>query len=200
MSKLILTQTDTGLGGAGECGQIVGCAPGSVHSTFLASRIEDGGTPGVTGQLISFAGEQVLIAAGFMQTEDNVPNAVRWDAGPWVIRYNVSVGNMNIRLEELYVCRFDNACGSLATVGSLLAQDLQMTSGVKTLTVTGSEQAAGATDEIYIVARMRNNSMSAQSITIIPDQNIDTPIFIPMVALSEANFPDRNYYCGPFQP
>lgn len=196
MARLILTQTDT----APLCGQVVGCAPGSVNPDFLTSQIQDGGAPGVTGQVINLAAGQSLIAAMFLGTGFIEPSAVFWDAGDWVIRFNVSVGDINFRWNEIYVCRFSIGCINQATVGSLIGQNIQMAAGVQSLTVSGAELTGSVQDLIYIVGRVSNASAhSAAQITIIPDQNVDTPIFKEMNALSQGNFPDRNYYCGPFQ-
>ena len=170
---LVLTQTDT----AADCGAVAGCSGATVAGSAVGREATSGGTAGSTEQTITITKNST--EAGFMfQSADNEPNKTSWEAGDWVVRLNVTTSQMNITWEDTYVCRFDNACGSLATVGSLTGQAISCGStGVKSMTVSGASQTANATDEIYIVLVFKNaNTHGNKSIGITPDQNIDTPL------------------------
>ncbi len=170
---LILTQTDT----AADCGAVAGCSGATVAGSAVGREATSGGTAGSTEQTVTVTKNST--EAGFMfQSADNEPNKTSWEAGDWVVRLNVTTSQMDITWEDTYICRFDNACGSLATVGSLVSQAISCGStGVKSMTISGASQTANATDEIYIVLVFKNASTHGnKSIGITPDQNIDTPL------------------------
>lgn len=178
MANLILTQTQNAAG----CGAVVGCSGATIAATPQAREATKDGSAGVTEL-------EILIALGatqagiMFQSADNEPGKTTWNAGDWVVRLNVTTGSDRINWVATYVCRFNNACGSLAVVGSLTGQSISCElTGVKQMTVAGAEQSANLSDEIYIVLIFQNTfTHGAKGIGFTPDQNIDSPIVITEV-------------------
>lgn len=175
MADLILTQTDNAAG----CGAVVGCSGATIASTPQAREATKDGSPGVTELEILIALDATQ--AGIMfQSANNEPGKTTWEAGDWIVRLNVTTGSDRITWVATYVCRFDNVCGSLAVVGSLTGQSISCElTGVKQMTVSGAEQSANLSDEVYIVLIFANSfTHGERGIGFTPDQNIDTPIVL----------------------
>ncbi len=190
IAELILTQTD----GTAQCGAIVGCSPAPLAPTPQARGVFRGAIPGSQAVLatvgVTSPGKR---AALMFQTVPGAPGKTTWEAGNYVVRINTTLALIDMLWEDAYICRFDVNCGSLAVVGSLLAQGLSLsTAGVKSMTVSGALQGSTNSDDtIYIVLVFSNPSASQPNIGITPDQNIDTPL------LPEAFNEDSLFVLGP---
>lgn len=172
----ILGQTD----GNASCGVIAGCSGLSVTTGVAQScELVDGAATGSTEKLITINSSETNVIGYVMQTVANVPNATDWPGSLpfWNIRFNVTSGANDVTWASVFICRFDNACGSLAVVGSATPGTSLMSAGVKTLLVTGSARSGSLSDEVYIILAFTNsNPMFARTFGITADQVIDTPI------------------------
>lgn len=112
-----------------------------------------------------------------------VPASTNWAAGDWTVRYNVSSANMNMTWVATYICRVSSTCVNQATIGSLTGQSISLgTTGVKSMTVSGSAQTPGATDKIVIMFVFTNGAMTAQSWGASAiSANIDSPFTVVQV-------------------
>ena len=171
---IILAQTDT----VADCGAVVGCSGLALANTPGSRELVEGAIAGVAEVTVTIQGS-ITTAAVMFQSQDNAPGDVSWEAGDWVVRINITTSNSNCAWNEVYICRFDAVCGSLATVGFNTGLGIGLGStGVQSSTVSGSQQTAGITDEIYVVLGIGNASPVNQSFGFTPDQNIDTPIVL----------------------
>ena len=168
----IFVQTNTNA----QDGVIAACSGGAVGEATGSTQLQKGGTAGTTERTVTIAKGNTDI--GFtLQSAPNWPSETSWPSGNYVVRLNVTTANSNITWEDCYVCRVNSSGVNQETIGSLTAQAISCgTTGVKTMTVSGSATTAAATDEIYIVCLFKNGDhMSSFSIGITPDQNVDVP-------------------------
>ncbi|HYL14995.1 MAG TPA: hypothetical protein VEV41_18280 [Terriglobales bacterium] len=143
------------------------------------NTMQQGGTPGAAHSYGPNTGTKGIVASFISPPGD--PNLVNWNSGNWVMRLNDTGGGGIGSLTWTGTCifRVDSAgTTNLATVGSLTGQSIDMTTtGLKTMTISGSSQTANVTDRIYveIVFSATVNKTAALAL----DQNIDTPLMIP---------------------
>jgi len=161
-----------------DCGTAAFCSGGTTAGTSTAELEENGtiGTTTLTPGSIPASSSRISI---FLQSIAGQPNTTIWHDGDWVVRINVTTGDMDLRLDEVHICRIDGTgCTNIATVGSATGLDITLqTNGVKTVTVPGSFQSAGLGDDFVIIVIVRNvNSMFARGFSWDNDQIIDTPI------------------------
>lgn len=110
---------------------------------------------------------------GFEWTPDS---GTTWGAGTWTIRLNVTTGNNNLQIQNIYVCRVNSSGVNQATIGSLTSQNVTASAGVKTFNVTGAAQTPSAGDQVRIVLTVQNSSgVMNQSFSWTANQVIDTP-------------------------
>jgi hypothetical protein len=172
MANISLQQTDT----AAIDGAVVACSGAGAGTTTDNKQATQGGTPGVSSPTISLAGNQTNNRGIHFESAANEPGQTSWPAGNWVVRLNVTTANANITWTGTYICKVNSSGQSLATVGSLTGQSLGLGStGVQSMTVSGSAQTANATDRIYIILIFSNSQTSFQSFNYRPNQLIDTP-------------------------
>ncbi len=171
--SIILRQTNVAAG----CGAVAGCAPDALALAPQSLEATAGGTAGVSELTVTVAAGSIASAVMF-QSASGEPGSRNWSAGDWVLRMRVTTANSRLRLASAHICRFSAACGSLGTVGSLTGQNISLgTIGVKTMTVSGVPQAAGASDVAYIVLGIKNfDGAVNRSFGFVPDQEIDTPL------------------------
>ena len=177
---LVFVQTDV----AANCGAIVACSGATLASATMPREAAEGGTPGTTGVGVTLPASSSNQAGIMFQTPTGVPGFTDWSAGDWVIRINHSATVLaGITWEDTYICRVDNVCGVVSTVGSLLAQAINVTAlGVYTMTVAGGASSGADTDVPYIVCVFANSAGFVRTLTWTPDQNIDTPLTAPLVS------------------
>lgn len=98
-------------------------------------------------------------------------------AGNWTIRVNVSVGNHQVTLDEIWICHVDSGYSVKNTLGSLTGIGESWSgSGIKTHTVnqaSGVTMAAG--DMIMVIFACDNAQAMGQDFNFTPDQNITGP-------------------------
>jgi hypothetical protein len=168
-----LTQTDS----AATHGQSVACS-GAALTADVGNSIAapDGGTAGVGTRTIT-VGIGATEAAIFMESGPIVVQI--WPAGVWSVPLDITAGNADISLDEVYVCRVNSAGVSQATIASRTGISRALTStGVITVDLfQENDETASATDRVYIVFVLTNADAGAtQAITITPGQTILTPI------------------------
>ena len=161
---------------AAACGTVVGCAGLFLADTPIAQLCVEGGSAGVgVPQVKSSAGELGRRAVMF---EMQPANGGNWGAGDYVIRLNITTANSNATWIATFVCRFNSACVSQETIGSLVAQTISLGStGVKTHTVSGSAVTPADNDKVYCVLVVDFAADHGNvSFNFTPDQLVDTPI------------------------
>jgi hypothetical protein len=164
-------QTDT----AALDGAEAACSGATLNSNTFTSQAQQGGTAGSTAHSVTTA-SPVTRAFAMFESPSGDPGLTSWPAGNWVVRLNVTAAApLGTTLDSVYVCRVNSAGVSQATVGSNTNPGVALNStGVKTVTVSGSAQTAGATDRWYIVLSYKTTASSG-SFSIKFDQLIDTP-------------------------
>jgi hypothetical protein len=169
-----LQQTDT----VAVDGAIAACSGASAGGTIDNRQATSGGTPGTVAHLLSLSGTPPNRLAHF-ESAANEPNLTNWPAGKYVVRLNVTAANVGgMNWSETWICRVNSSGVNQATVGSLTGQSIPLnTTGVKTMTVDGSQQNAAASDRIYIVLVF--NGSSGDHFSYTPDQMIDTMLAPP---------------------
>jgi hypothetical protein len=155
------------------------CSGASLNVGATRSKVASlGGVAGVTSSSPSIdANANRLIAVQFELSPSFATGDI-WGVGNYVVRLNITAGNANLTLEDVYVCRVNSACVSQATIGSSLTNAISLsTTGVKTVTVSGAAQAGAAVgDIVQIILTFSNTNAGVQGFTFLPDQLIDTPI------------------------
>ena len=155
----------------------VGCSGGTIATLPRSSECTSGTftAGGATNIRIASGTSQ----AGVMfQSKANEPNLTTWPAGDWVVRLNVTTGNGGLQWDDTYICRYNSSGVNQGTVASLTGQNKNMFStGVHSMTITqGSDVAASATDEFYIVLIFQATSGGAyKQLGITMDESIDMP-------------------------
>jgi hypothetical protein len=100
------------------------------------------------------------------------------DAGDWVVRINVTTAEANTDWDDCSICRLNASCTNQETLGNLEDQTIDTgTTGVKSMTISGSATTAGADDVIVAVLAFQNdNAHGNRSLGITPDQVWDTQL------------------------
>ncbi len=172
-----LQQTDI----AAAAGVISACSGLSAASVVAGSQCSLSGTPGSNADVVTDPKntlDNILVA---FQSDSTFPGTTGWPGGTYTVRLNVTSGNANLELDAIYICRLNASNISQGTVGSATSLAINLgTPGVVSVNVTGSAQAAAATDTRYFVLGFKSlNTGNPQSITIKLDQRIDTPFGVP---------------------
>ena len=145
------------------------------NSANMLRAASSGGAAASTGQTVSLSSGGTTAELG-VWWDVAVSTGTSWDAGDWVVRYNITTGNMDVDLQEVYICRVNASSVSQATIGSTTGLALGTTAGVLSVTITGAAQTPSADDNVRITSVWSNNSsMTADSIIILADQLIDSP-------------------------
>lgn len=152
------------------------CAP---LTTTISSQASDfamrpGGTPGVTAESFDIPAGSSRYGV-FFQSDD--VGQADWPAGNWTIRLNVSSAQNNTAWDGVWVCRVDNACATVASVGSETTSVDISAGGVFSKTVSGTATTGTTTDAVYIVCRFTNShSMTARTVGVLPNETVASPI------------------------
>ena len=166
------------------CGTVAVCSGKTLADTPIGRLCVEGGTAGVgTPQVQSTAGELDRAAVMF---EMQPANGGTWGAGDYVIRLNIVTANSNATWIAAFVCRLNSACVNQETIGSLTGQSISLGStGVKTMTVSGSAVTPADNDKVYIVLVVDFAADHGNvAFNFTPDQLIDTPIVVGAPALA----------------
>lgn len=168
-----LQQTDTSTGGDGGTAQCSGAALASQKQFRLIDR---NGSPGSTPAQVTLDASPDE-AGVFFETPSGQPGLLTWQAGNYVVRLNVTTAaSGDVTWSDTYICRVNSSSVNQGTVGSLTGQTTSVSStGVKTHTVSGSEQTADVGDRLYVVLVFSNAETSSVNFSFTPDQVIDTP-------------------------
>lgn len=168
------------------------CARNGTYCSGLTSagvagnsdRCVDGGTAGTLERTFSVPGEASDQAITIFTCL--VGASVSWDAGTWTVRLNVTTENMFLTWSSVHICRVNSSCTNQETIGSSSSLGIGLdTAGVKSTTVSGSAVTPSAGDKVVIVFGLSNSNMSAQSVGITVDQNIDSPFTQPDTGVAQ---------------
>lgn len=173
---LKLNQTDDAPG----CSTMAACSGGTLGATPVGALVASNADLGSVEKVFtSFPSGASSIFAVF---ESAPVGRETWQAGSYTVRINVTspapVGSLWV---ETHVCRVNDACGVVSTVGSATGKAIALSgaAGPRQMVVTGSQSTGDAADRIYIV--LTASHPSSTSLGITPDQVIDTPIEDPML-------------------
>lgn len=170
------TQTDTNYtfpGAATLCSGDTFTTGGASEPAKIATN---GGTAGSVGTNITLVSSASLDTACIIKC--TIDSGTTWAAGTWTWRLNITTSNMNLTLEEVYICRYNSASTPVnqATIGSVTGLAISLgTTGVKSGNITGSAQTPSAGDIVIVSFRFSNGAMSNQTAQATFDQNIDSP-------------------------
>ena len=171
------TQTNTS---GGVCSSDAAYCSGGTNGTGGTPRLcSDGGSTGSLSTDATIGGLVTRVVGIF--TID-VAAGVAWNSGTWTVRLNCNAANMNLTLDSVHLCRVNSSCTNQASIGSATSQGISLsTTGVKTVSVTGSAQTPGVGDRIVVVVGIINGAMTSQATSFTADQNIDSPftVFVP---------------------
>lgn len=157
-------------------GTIAACSGLGAASGVYDRELQESGTLGSGTNAVSENTGSVVRSIHF-ESEANEPNETSWPAGDWIVRIRVTTGNSNLDWDEQYVCRVNSGGVSQATIGSAVAQAVNLTAGAKSITVAGGADAgAAATDRFYLVGGIIRSAGHGEQIAVVfNDQSIDTP-------------------------
>lgn len=173
MATIDLQQTDT------DITVQVGCSGRSLTASSTAgNRMTDGGTAGTTEDNLSLDNFESLVVA-YNDISDNIGETI-WAAGNYTWRLDVTSGNAAISLEEIYVCRLNQAEVNQETLGSATAIGQALgTAQVYSNSISCSAATSPLeTDRLALIYVFSNSSEhgGADAIGITPSQIINTPI------------------------
>lgn len=165
-------QTATGAG----AGNIAACSTGTnIGTQSKNSLCTEGGS---AGGAVTVGGSQLDIGTGraCVYMEIVPPSDTGWASGNWTVRLNVTTANSLVTWTDTYICRLNSSNVSQATIGSLTGQSISLGStGVKTMTVSGSAQTPNAGDKVYIVIIVSVVTTNNQSFGITWNQAVSSP-------------------------
>jgi hypothetical protein len=160
------------------CSTVVACSglPFTPQVPAECKLLAAGGAP--RNATCRTPGDNVTYAAIFMQSGLGEPGFAVWKAGTWTIRLKVLLGNSSYRWRDLYLCRMNLACASIATIGERHGAPIAtLTSGTYTTTiVVGADHLGSVSDTIYLVFGIRQTPGPNNIITLRFDQVVDTPL------------------------
>ncbi len=167
-------QTDT----AATHGSAAYCSGLSAAQTEVNKAASVGGAAG-TATLTAQTNSEGTRYAVIWET-DAVGDVGAWPASTATVRLNITTGNSNVSVTEVYLCRVNSSGTSQGTWGSSTGLTTSCTSGVKSWSVTTSEMTAGqgvsSTDRLVVVIGIaRTGGHGGQSFDWQSDQLITTP-------------------------
>lgn len=172
MATINYTQTDTAP--SGSLGSFCSSRSGDDASIRTATN---GGTAGTSALNVSSSSSASNTISFTVKV--TIDSGTSWASGTWTWRLNVTTANMNITLNEVYICRVDSSDVSQATIGSATALGISCgATGVKSGTISGSAQTPNTGDYVRILFCFSSSAMSVQLTGITPNQNIDSPFTI----------------------
>ncbi len=172
---LDLVQQDTGA----THGASASCWAGAITASADYDRsMAPDVAPGATPQVVTIAG---ATTEGAWFLESGALGFSRWDSGPWIVQLNVTTGNALIGLKRIYICRVNAAGVSQGTVGSNIAINQALTTGVYEYSISGANQTSATTDRVYIVFVMENADAGPQDVSITPSLRVLTPVVRDLV-------------------
>lgn len=163
------TQTDT----AAVCTALVYCSFNSLNGTRSLRQATEGGTPGVATIAQSIDGGAVNIIAVFF--ECIVGTGVSWNAGTWTVNLDVTTAASGVmNWTGLDICRLNSSCTSQASIATASPSVPVTTTGVKTVTASGSAQSPSVGDKVMVLLSFSQTGPT-RSFSYIPDVTIDSP-------------------------
>ena len=94
-------------------------------------------------------------------------------AGSWSVPVNVSTAASTVTVKSVYICRANSSGTSLGTIGNSTGLSTNLTAGVHTFTVTGS-QTTFATGDVVIVS-FQMGASGTGNVLLTHDQTVTAP-------------------------
>lgn len=177
------TQTFQETDDVASCAVMTACAPagGTISSQASDFAMRVGGTPGSVAESFDIPAGSSRYGVFF---QSDATEQTDWPSGNWTVSLNVSTAQNNTAWTGVWVCRIDDACGTVASVGSETTSTDISAGGVFSKTVTaGAATTGAATDRVYVVCEFTNShSMTARTIGVTPSETVTSPIPEPAVA------------------
>ena len=184
---LTFTQTDD----VASCPVMAACAPagGTISSQASDFAMRVGGTAGTVAESFDIPAGSSRYGVFF---QSGATDQTDWPSGNWTVNLNVSTAQNNTAWTGVWVCRIDDACGTVASVGSETTSTDISAGGVFSKTVTGAATTGAATDRVYVVCEFTNShNMTARTVGVTPSETVASPIPEPeSVTVSTGNATD----------
>jgi hypothetical protein len=159
------------------------CSGRTANTTTSSRSASETGTAGVTAVSQTIDLSAVTKAAVMFSLPVTAGDV--WNAGTWTVRLNITTAITGPTWEECYVCRVNSGGTNQATIGSVTAQAISLaTTGVKSVTISGSAQTPAAGDKVYVVLVFSNSQACTRTFAYTPNQNIDSPFTAPTVNIN----------------
>lgn len=161
-----------GCGGANYCSGNT-----TLGDTVSQRQASEGGTPDTTNITFGVVASASDHDTVFFEIIDGTNNLEDLDGatGDWTINLNIVSANMNLRWDEVAVCRLNSSCVNQETIGTNFGGGIIIgTTGVKAKTAAqASVITMGATDVIMVIGSITNlDEMMTQTAAFDPDQDI----------------------------
>ena len=142
-----------------------------------SNQADFGAIVGSTPRTITVDGSAVDLNAIWMEIVNAQEDGYDGGAGNWTVRINITAGNHQITLDEIWICHVDSGYSAKNTLGSLTGIGENWSStGVKSHTVnqaSGVTMAAG--DMIIVIFAIDSASSMVQDFDYTPDQDTQGP-------------------------
>ena len=174
MATITFAQTTLGLSSSTSVAHCSGLSNNGNAISVIGIR--DGGTPGEIGRDSGVNNASVRKTIYF---ESDAVGETVWASGDYVFRFRIVTGNALYTLDEIHICRMNSSFVSQETLATETSIGRVMTDvGTETVTVAGSAATSPASSDLLLIicGGFRNGDHGNQNITIMPDQDIDTPI------------------------
>lgn len=137
-----------------------------------------GATTGTVSDSIASRGTNVLV----FYSPAGTPNATSWASGSWTVKLNVSTANSNDTWNYTCILRVNSAGVAQATVASGSTSQSLGSTGVKSVTLSGTAQSASSTDRIAVVLVITNGHAGGQSFSFDAGNATNDTVATPLAA------------------
>ncbi len=180
----------------GDCSVAAYCS----SDTPNAGAVNRKATSGIAGIVETSITLAASVTDRIVYEYEVEPDEADWPAGAWVIRADVTSGNKDIDITDIFICRVNALCVNQGLVGSLTGLTELASAIVHIFTVSGSAQAAAIeSDNAIAIIVCANNAMSSRTIGITPSQLITAPFGIEARGLHCGRFRDDIPLEGPLK-
>jgi hypothetical protein len=141
-------------------------------SGFTSSEAAVGGTYGSTEDQMTFPDRSIREVYGFESDTGLVETT--WPAGNWSVKIDWTTISGECYIEHVRICRLNSSGVKQADVGSYspTPRTDQLSTGVATYTVSGSEQSAASTDRWYVQVIVNMWTHAGGTVGITPDTDV----------------------------
>ena len=172
---VVFQQTDE----VSACEPMAACAPPAsliepIEPPLVDAAMQPDGTPGSVEETMDIAAGTSAYKAFF---QSGAVGQADWPAGNWTVDLRVSTAQNNIAWTGVWICRIDDTCGTVASVGSETTSTDISAGGLFSKTVSGDATSGLDTERVYVVCEFTNShSMTSRTVGITPSETVTSPI------------------------